>query len=353
MLTNLERLKKDIESMAKFNSTPDEGLTRLSFTNADREAREYIKYEMTKAGLQVYEDAAGTIVGRLDGQLKDAPAVLIGSHYDSVRNGGNFDGPAGVVSALEVARSLKENGIHLKFPVEVIAMIEEEGSRFGGGLLASRAMAGQVTRNDLNIFKDNQGISIAEAMSSFGFNPDNIHKAARNPKDIKAFLELHIEQGPILEHEGLDIGIVQYIVGICEVEVIITGRPDHAGTTPMNLRIDALNAAAHIIHKISDFAEEEGTGTVGTVGILNVLPGSANIVPGKASFTIDVRSKNQSCIDNIIKKVNDLLKQLSLKKHIQYEIKEKLSVPPVKLNEKIKNDFSDNCKSLAFRIVVC
>jgi allantoate deiminase len=348
MLTKLERIKNNIETLSQYNATPAEGLTRLSFSREHQGAREYIKEEMRKCGLKVYEDNAGTIVGRLDGQLRDAPVVMIGSHYDSVRNGGNFDGPAGVISALEVARTIQENKLSLKHPVEVVAMIEEEGSRFGGGLFASRSMVGKVKRSDLDALKDNQGISIADAMRSFGFDPDKIQEAARKPESVKAFLELHIEQGPVLEHEGLDIGIVDYIVGISQVEITIMGRPDHAGTTPMNMRIDALNAASKVIYELSVAAEEEGEGTVATVGILNVAPGSANIVPGKVKFTVDIRSKNQLCIDNIIRKIEQMLKQASKEKQIGYEILEKLSIAPVRLNEKIQEGFSDICHRLGY-----
>lgn len=348
MLTKLERIKNNLEALSQYNATPGEGLTRLSFSKEDCGARAYLKEEMKKCGLKVYEDNAGTIVGRLDGQSNDAPIVMLGSHYDSVRNGGNFDGPAGVVSALEAVRTIQENKLLLKHPVEVVAMIEEEGSRFGGGLFASRAMTGKVKRSDLDALRDNQGISIAEAMRGFGFDPDKIQEAERKPENVKAFLELHIEQGPLLEHEGLDIGIVEYVVGIRQVEVTVTGRPDHAGTTPMNMRKDALNAAAKVVYKLSELAEEQGEGTVATVGILNVLPGSANIVPGKVKFTVDVRAKNQLCIDKVVSKMEELLREASKEKQVQYEIVEKISVPPVRLNEKIREGFSDICDSLGY-----
>lgn len=348
MNTNLERIKRDIEALGKFTSTPGAGNTRLSFSEEDRKAREYIKGEMKEAGLQVYEDAAGTIVGRLEGELKDAPVVMIGSHYDSVKNGGIFDGPAGVVTALESARVFKENNIKPKYPVEFIAMIEEEGCRFGGGLFASRAMVGQVKREDLDKYKDAQGISIAQAMREFGFNPDEINKAARNSKDIKAFLELHIEQGPILESNNKDLGIVQYVVGMREFEVIVKGRADHAGTTPMNMRLDALDAAVPVISRISEFAKEAGDGTVATVGKFELLPGAANIVPEEVKFTVDIRSKNGDLINEVTDKINRELENMAETHGVKYEVADKLNVAPVKLSENIINIMKSKANSIGF-----
>lgn len=345
MITSVERIQNDIEQLSKFNATPGKGLTRMSFTKEDRGAREYIKEQMKLAGLEVYEDAAGTVIGRLEGELKDAPTVMVGSHYDSVKNGGNFDGPAGVVTALETARVMKDKGLKPKFPVEFIAMIEEEGGRFGGGLFASRAMVGKVTRESLDTFKDSQGVSIAQAMEDFGFDPNKIQDAVRKPEDVKAFLELHIEQGPILESGNKEIGIVEYIVGICQIEVVVKGRPDHAGTTPMEMRSDALDAASLVISKISSFAKDAGQGTVSTVGTLSLLPGAANIVPGEVKFTVDMRSKKAECIEEVKGKIEAALAEVAASKGVNYTVVEKLSVTPVKLAEDILsmlNKHSDN-----------
>lgn len=346
MKTNINRIKNDIEELSKFNETVGMGLTRLSFTKEDFGAREYIKNEMTKAGLKVYEDAAGTIIGRLEGEIKGAPVVMIGSHYDSVRNGGNFDGPAGVVTALEVARVINESNIRLKCPVEFVAMIEEEGARFGKGLFASRAMTGKVSRDELDESKDVNGISLAAAMKNFGFDPDKIYEAVRKSEKVQAFLELHIEQGPVLENEVKDIGIVEYVVGICQIEITVKGRPDHAGTTPMNMRIDALDASAQLISKISSFANKAGEGTVATVGIINISPGSSNIIPGEVKFTVDIRSKKQESINYVVGEIRREIEQISDKSKIKYNIEEKLRVLPVKLNEKIIEDFQNICDEL-------
>ena len=348
MKTKLERIRNDIEQLAKFNATPGKGLTRMTFTKEDRGAREYIKEQMRQAGLEVFEDAAGTVIGRLEGEL-NGPVVMVGSHYDSVKNGGNFDGQAGVVTALEIARVIKENNLKSKYPVEFIAMIEEEGGRFGGGLFASRAMVGDVTRESLNTFKDSQGISIAEAMKEFVFDPDKIYEAVRKPEDVKAFLELHIEQGPILEAKGKDIGIVEYIVGINEIEVIVKGRPDHAGTTPMTMRADPLDAATQVIGKISTFAKEAGEGTVATVGVLSVLPGAANIVPAEVRFTVDIRSKKAELIKQVRENIEKSMAEAAELNGVQYTTTDLLNVPPVKLADDIIDKLNRYNDELGFK----
>lgn len=348
MKTQLQRIKRDIEELAKCNDTPNLGLTRFSFSQADRKAREYLKAEMKAIGLQVYEDDAATIIGRIEGTEKNAPVVMVGSHFDSVKHGGNFDGPAGVIAALETARVIKENNIITKHPIEIIAMIEEEGGRFGAGLFGSRAMAGKVTKDQLINNKDENGIAMYEAMQEFGFDPEKIAQAQRNPKDLKCFIELHIEQGPVLEKNKQDIGIIDYIVGIHEFKVIVRGRPDHAGTTPMDMRANPLDAAARVIGRISEFAVNAGEGTVATVGVLQVMPGAANIVPKEVTFTVDIRSKSTECINKVYRDIQEALKKETQGSEANYEIVEMLQVEPVKLSQDIINSIQKNCKKLGF-----
>lgn len=348
MITNLERIKKDIEELAKFNATPGSGLTRLSFTKEHKEAHNYIENQFKKAGLDVYLDPTGTIIGKREGTLRGAPAVMIGSHYDSVKNGGNFDGVAGVVTALEIARVLEENNITTKYPIEFVGMIEEEGTRFNLGLFSSRAMVGDISEKHLYIHLDEDGISIGKAMENFGLSPKNIHKATRKKEDIKAFLELHIEQGPILENKNKDIGIVNHIVGMKSINITIKGRPDHAGTSPMDMRIDALHASCNVINKINNFVTKKVNDAALTVGILKVFPGVSNIVPGKVFFTIDVRSKDEKNIQIITEQIEKELDIVEKEMNIQYKIEIKLDVKPVKLSEKIINILIDNCNDLNF-----
>jgi allantoate deiminase len=332
MFTQVERIKKDIEKLSEFNSTPGKGLTRFSFTKEDREAREYIKERMKEASLSVYEDPAGNIVGRRNG-ANNTPVVMIGSHFDSVKNGGNFDGVAGVVAGLEIARFLNEKNIKTKYSMEFIAMVEEEGGRFGGTLFGSRAMAGKVSKDELEHFRDKNGISVAEAMQKFGFDSANISKAYRDPKTLKAFFELHIEQGPLLEAEQKDVGIVNAIVGINWYEVEVIGRPDHAGTTPMNMRADALVLSSSVIQAVNSLAEESGEGAVATVGEMKVFPGATNIVPGNVLFTVDIRCQNANVIKDIARGINKILEEKCRNQGLSYKMVNKVSIPPVKLSE--------------------
>ena len=334
--SSVHRIQKDMEALAQFTATPGLGVTRFSFTDEDRHAREYIKACMLESHLTVNEDAAGTIIGHRPGQEKDAPVVMLGSHFDSVKYGGAFDGTAGVVAGLEIARILDEKKISTRYPIEFIAMIEEEGSRFGSGLFGSRAMAGKVSENELKTFKDDAGISIAEAMDSFGLVSDQISAAVRAPEQLKAFLELHIEQGPVLEKSGVNVGVVDTIVGIEQWEIVVQGRSDHAGTTPMDMRADALVAAADIVKTVRQLALLAGASTVATVGKMQVHPGAGNIVPGMVVFTVDIRSSDVEQIRHISDELKNAVAALpSDYPGVVSQVLPKLSVAPIRLSAMI------------------
>jgi len=348
MKTKVERIKKDIEELAKFNSSTEGGLTRFSLTREDRMAREYLKDQLCKLDVKIYEDNAGTLFARREGTDPQAPAIMIGSHFDSVKNGGNFDGPAGVVMALEIFRALEENNIKTRYPLEFVAMIEEEGGRFGSGVFGSRAMAGVVDYDQLERNRDRDGISMAQALRDFGFEPEKVAEAKRNKEDVKAFIELHIEQGPILEKEGKDLGIVDFIVGINEFRVQVDGRPDHAGTTPMDMRADALGVASKVVAEIDSYPVPENNGTVATVGVLEIKPGAANIVPAQVVFTVDIRSKDEGSIANVKKKIMARLEALTEGTDVTYTVTEMLDVKPVKMNEEMVRLFKESAEEKGF-----
>jgi len=348
METSLRRIKTHLENLSEFNSTPEKGLTRFTFTKAERDARKYLKEELEKIGIEPYSDAAGNLFGRLEAEEADKPVIMIGSHYDSVKNGGHFDGPAGVIMALEIMTKLKEDNFQPKYPIEFAALIEEEGGRFGSGLYGSRSMAGKITPEDLKNYKDKDGISIAEELENNGYDPDKIKDAVRDPKDLKAFIELHIEQGPVLENEEKDVGLVDFIVGINEFKVKIMGRPDHAGTTPMNMRKNALLSAARIIELIDESGKEAGEGTVATVGELYVKPGAANIVPGEVEFTVDIRSKSAELVAQVKEDIIEALKQEEQNSEITWEINELLDVDPTPLAEEIADIFEESAEESGF-----
>lgn len=346
MQTKLERIKKDIEALSEFNATPGQGLTRFSLTEEDRQARNYLKNQLKKLNLEVYEDAAGSLFARRSGSSSKLPVIMIGSHFDSVKNGGNFDGPAGVVMALEILRTLDDNNIQTTYPIEFVAMIEEEGGRFGAGVFGSRAMAGMVDYEQLKNNTDENGISMAEAFDNFGMDPKKIINAKRDPSSIKAFIELHIEQGPVLESKKKDIGIVNYIVGINHIDVVIHGRSDHAGTTPMLMRADAMSVASKVISKIDGYAIAEDNGTVATVGSLDVKPGATNIVPSQVKFTVDIRSKDYKSIETVKEKIQDDLNQLiNTNDAMSFEIVTMLDIQPVEMSEEINQHFKASAAS--------
>jgi allantoate deiminase len=327
-----ERIERHIDTLSKFTATPGKGTTRLTYSKEDLQARQYIKETMKEYGLTVREDGFGNIFGKLDGSIKDAPSVLIGSHFDSVPNGGSYDGPAGVVAALEVAALFSKNQLTPKYPLEVIALVEEEGSRFGGGLMGSRGIVGTLSEEDFFNLRDKDGISTVEAMNQIGLDP-SLPKI-RDSKTLKAFLELHIEQGPILEEQNIPIGVVEAIVGLTQLEVTVTGQAGHAGTTPMDKRSDALVTAARIIGQLPELAIGKGEGTVITTGRLQVFPNGANVIPDKTVFSVDIRSGKEENVLQVIEDVKKLVDSYN-GNGIQTSIEQQLYIQPKKMNQDI------------------
>ncbi|WP_152657227.1 Zn-dependent hydrolase [Oceanobacillus sp. CFH 90083] len=343
MKANQERIEKHIKNLSHFTATPNQGTTRLTYSEEDLQARTYIKEQMKAYGLEVREDGLGNIFGRLEGEKKDGPSVIVGSHFDSVPNGGDYDGPAGVVAGLEVAALFQENRVKPAYPLEIIAMVEEEGSRFGGGLMGSRGIAGYLQKDAIQQMKDKDGISVPEAMKKIGLDPSLEMK--RNPETIKAFLEMHIEQGPVLEEEQISIGVVESIVGLTQLEVTITGKAGHAGTTPMDRRSDALVTAANIIAKLPQIAIEEGEGTVATVGRHEVFPNGANVIPDKVVFSVDIRSSKEIHVKNVVQKVKDVINSYEMD-NIQTTVEQSLYMQPKELNKEIRSLLKDSCEQL-------
>ncbi|CAH0345434.1 Zn-dependent hydrolase [Bacillus sp. CECT 9360] len=330
----IESIESHIGALSEFTATPGKGTTRLTYSNEDLQARQYIKEKMKETGLEVQEDGFGNIFGKLEGTLKDAPSVLIGSHFDSVPNGGAYDGPAGVVAGLEVAALFTQNKLTPKYPLEIIALVEEEGSRFGGGLMGSRGIIGSLSEKDFKNLTDKDGISTIDAMSKIGLDP-SLPKV-RDPKTMKAFLELHIEQGPILEEKNIPIGVVEAIVGLTQLEVTVQGQAGHAGTTPMDRRSDALVAAAKIIAQLPDLAIDEGVGTVITTGRLNVFPNGANVIPDKIIFTVDIRSGKEANVLNVIRKTKELIDSYR-DNGIDTSARQLLYIQPKALNTEVRS----------------
>lgn len=336
MRCKTERIRHDLEALAEFNMTPGDGCTRLSYTKEFALARDYIRKEMEGAGLKVREDAAGNLIGRYPGKT-EYPVIMTGSHFDTVFHGGNFDGQAGVCAAIEVARVLKESHYTPFHPIDFIAMPEEEGARFGGGLFGSRAICGGVSVGELKSIEDADGISLYQALKNYGLKPDDIENIKINSEEIAAFIELHIEQGPVLEQNGKDIGIVDAIVSLEGFDIRIKGRADHAGSTPMAMRADALLAAAKAISSAAERSVSLSDGTVVTFGCMKSVPESANVVPSEVCFTADCRSPYAASIDRVMEAFRESLQQSALAfPDLSFEIKRNLQAEPALMDEKLK-----------------
>ncbi|ATY84596.1 Zn-dependent hydrolase [Kyrpidia spormannii] len=283
----MERVLHRLKELAHC-SAGKRGVTRLSFTSEFRQAGLLVRRWMKETGMVVRVDALGNIIGHYPHHRRGGPAFLIGSHLDSVMEGGAFDGTLGVVAALEVVQALFESGFQTALPLEVVVFCDEEGARFHTTLLGSRAMAGTLLGEDLNA-RDARGITLAEALREFGLDPLAFRSAKRDPEQIAGYMELHIEQGPILENEHLPCGVVSGIAGAVRGRFQVEGLAGHAGTVPMDARRDALVGAAEIILAVEEAARKSPS-TVATVGNLQVFPGSSNVIPGRVEGTLDVRS---------------------------------------------------------------
>jgi len=264
------------------------GLTRVFLSREQQAANDLVLGWMRAAGMSARLDAIGNVVGRYEGERPGLPCLMMGSHLDTVRDAGKYDGMLGVVAAIECVRALHARGRRLPFALEVVGFADEEGTRFNATLLGSRAVAGTFKAEVLDNV-DQDGVSMRAALRAFGLDPEKIGAAARRREDVLAYAELHIEQGPVLEAEGLAVGVVTAINGATRCAVEIDGIAGHAGTVPMSLRQDALAAAAECVLAIEQRCGAEPE-LVGTVGKLECLPGAVNVVPGKVRFTIDIRA---------------------------------------------------------------
>ena len=296
MTLDAERFLADLDTLAGFGADGDGGVSRPSFSAADGEARAWLARRCEEAGLGYREDAAGNVFMRLDGP--SGPPVWVGSHLDSVPNGGPLDGALGVIAALEVVRSLAEEGVALSRPVEAVSFTDEEGAYTG--FLGSKAAMGGLAAADLEGIEGRDGTPLVEAMRAAGYDPTAIGSAAVDPAAVAAYLEMHIEQGAILHEARIPVGVVTHIVGVGRVTVEFVGRADHAGTTPMHLRRDAARGAADLLAALPGLPAEVGAAdAVVTCGRLALAPGADNIVPGRATLHLDVRDRDRAVIESL------------------------------------------------------
>ncbi|APP78435.1 allantoate amidohydrolase [Xanthomonas hortorum] len=308
----------DALGVAPYSDTPG-GLFRAWLSPAHRATTAQVSEWMRQAGMQVRLDAAANLIGRYDGAHADAPALLIGSHLDSVRDAGRYDGPLGILLGIECVAALHAQGRRLPFAIEVIAFGDEEGSRFPASMFCSRAVAGTLDPATLAVV-DADGVEVAAALTNWGLDIAAIGHAARAPGSVLAYLETHIEQGPVLEAEGLPVGIVTAIAAQRRFALRFDGRAGHAGTTTMGLRRDALSAAADALLAIERIARAGSDDLVATVGKLQVAPGATNVVPGRVDCTLDVRAGDDASRDAAVLQIEHALARISASRNIAIAI---------------------------------
>ncbi|WP_375313509.1 allantoate amidohydrolase [Bradyrhizobium sp. A5] len=283
-----KEIVRRINELGAISEDPEK-LTRIYLSKELRKAADLILIWMREAGMNAHLDAIGNVCGRYEGERPGAPCLMLGSHYDTVRDAGKWDGPLGVITAISCVADLNRRGKRLPFAIEVVGFADEEGVRFASTLLGSRAVAGTFDESVLNT-RDRDGVAMRDALVTFGLDPDHIGAAARARRELLAYLELHIEQGPVLEAQNLPVGVVTAIAGATRLAARLTGMAGHAGTVPMALRRDALAGAAECIGVIEEFCRTDESGLVGTVGYIQASPGATNVIPGEVSFTIDMRA---------------------------------------------------------------
>jgi len=325
---NSERLKADIEALSKVGRVDNNGIYRMAFSDGDMAGRDWFKQKLDQAGLEIYEDGAANIHGRLNWDGK-TPSVMTGSHLDTVPGAGHLDGALGVLVGLECLRRAREEKIELHYPLELVAFTDEEG-RFGG-MLGSQSIAGRLTPESIINAVDLNGIKLIDAMHERGYDAMQALHARRSPESIHTFLELHIEQGPILDQMGFSVGIVDAIAGLFKWEVSLIGTPNHAGTTPMHLRNDAFQALAEFASQIQRVLDENGSErSVATIGKVDISPGAANVVPGKAVFSLEVRDTEQRVLDELRNAFRRSLSAIARRRDVMFEFTVLSEIQPVK-----------------------
>jgi allantoate deiminase len=309
-----EEIVSRINELAAISETP-EHLTRIFLTREHRAAADLVLGWMRSAGMRAHLDAIGNVCGRYEGERDGLPCLMLGSHYDTVRDAGRWDGPLGLITAISCVAELSRQGRRLPFAIEVTGFADEEGVRFSSTLLGSRAVAGTFDESVLNV-RDADGIAMRDALTSFGLDPRHVGAAARIRRELLAYVELHIEQGPVLEEQNLPVGVVTAISGTTRLAARLTGMAGHAGTVPMAMRRDALAGAAECIGAIEEFCRTDASGLVGTVGYIHATPGATNVIPGQVSFTIDIRAPADAhrrlAVSDVVRRIEAIAKRREL-----------------------------------------
>ena len=337
---NGSRLNAQLGELAAFGPTPDGGTNRVAYSDEDLEARKYVMQLMRDAKLDVSIDVAGNIVGRRAGTDATLKPLMIGSHIDSVPMGGRFDGQVGSLAAIEVARTLAEQNVTLKHPLEVIIFQNEEG-----GTVGSTALARGLSEQRLDVVSNSKK-TIREGIKFIGGDPEKLSNPLMKKGDLAGYLELHIEQGGRLAQEKINIGVVEGIVGLSWFDVTIEGFANHAGTTPMNQRHDALLAAAKYVEAVNRAATSVPGRQVATVGKIQAFPGATNVIPGKVVTSLDVRDLDASKISLVIDRIREAVKQIETETGTKFDLKQTSTSKPALTDARFKNAIAESAKDL-------
>ncbi len=339
---------KDFENIISYTSTPGNGCTRFSYSREDRQARKYLSARMEELGLDVKVDAIGNIRAAYRKDL-NKPSIMIGSHHDTVKNGGKYDGLTGVLAALEIIRVLKEEEAELSRPIELVSFAEEEGSNFGITMVGSKVFAGKYELEELKAIKNPEGKSVYEAAKDFGLEIDHMERDILQKGEIDAMIELHIEQGQVLESQQKSIGIVQAIAGMKTFKVTIDGDSNHAGTTPMNVRSDPMAGAVEIISHIQKTAKHEALETtVATVGKIECKPNIPNVIPQIVEFYVDIRDVEAEGVEIVSRKLAQKVKEVSDEHSLKSTIELVGESDTVKLSSRIIGQIEETAKEQGF-----
>jgi allantoate deiminase len=334
-----------VDTLGRCGEVPGGGLIRYQYDAAWVEAQDVLRELMTEAGLDVHQDAVGNLFGTLRG-TEPGDTVLTGSHVDTVKLGGKYDGALGVLGGIAALGALKRQAGHPRRNLQVVALCEEEASRFHANFFGTRAMLGLVDEREFDELRDDDGVTLGEAMQRVGLDPHRFREARR--ADLGTFLELHIEQGRRLYDTGVDIGVVTGITGISWQTITVAGRADHAGTTPMHSRRDAMRGAARMAEAIAAVAEKLGDPAVATAGKWNVMPGGSNIVPEQVVFSVDARHPEQAVLDSMVDAIrlrcNEIAAELQLQVTVE-TVKQEAPAPTDEALQQVIADAADACRA--------
>lgn len=344
---NFERLKQDLSDLSEIGKAEDRGIYRMAFSPEDMKARAWLMGRIKEAGLETYQDGAANIFAVLPGK-KDLPSVIIGSHIDTVPAAGHLDGTLGVLTGLEALRTIKEQGIETENPIEMVAFSDEEG-RFGG-LFGSQSFCGDITPEDIHTAIDLSGITLIEAMKDHGLDAMDALSARRNPETIARYLEIHIEQGPVLDQNQCQVGIVENITGLFKWAVRLIGSANHAGTTPMYMRKDSFQGLAEFSGEIPRILEEHGSeNSRATIGRVSLFPGSANTVPGLVEFSLDVRDTDPEILQALQDAFRITLSAMARRRGLMFEFDILSEVKPVSCDDSMLKIIEDNANKLGLK----